>query len=82
MTYRKNFWDIKIRGVQKDSIRFSIRYWPPSNVEYSTSEEGCFGCRIFDIRSAPLRMSDFRHSIGRPSNFEYSTSEVRPSNVE
>ena len=26
------------RGVQEDSIRFSIRYWPSSNVEYSISE--------------------------------------------
>ena len=41
-----------------------------------------FECRIFYIRSALLRMSDFRHSIDRPSNVEYSTSEVRPSNFE
>ena len=33
-------------------------------------------CRIFDIRSALLRMSDFRHSISRSSNVEYSTSEA------
>ena len=59
-----------------------------SNVEYSTFEAPFFGsdffdsigriveCRIFDIRSALLRMSDFRHSISRSSNFEYSTSEA------
>ena len=39
-------------------------------------------CRIFDIQIALFRMSDFRHSISRPSNVENPTSEVRPSNVE
>ena len=35
-----------------------------------------YECRIFDIRSALLRMSDFGHSISSPSNVEYSTSEA------
>ena len=35
-TIFNEFSRFMIRGVQKDSIRFSIRYWPPSNVEYST----------------------------------------------
>ena len=52
----------RTRGVQKDSIFDPIL----ASVE----------CRIFDIRSALLHMSDFRHSISRPSNFEYSTSET------
>ena len=55
---------------------FSIRSAAQSIVEYSTFETPFFGCRIFDIRSALLRMSDFRHSIGRPSNVEYSTFEA------
>ena len=33
-----------------------------SNVENPTSEEGRFGCRIFDIRRRVLRMSNIRHS--------------------
>ena len=33
-------------------------------------------CRIFDIRSPLLGMSDFRHSISRPSNIQHSK---RPS---
>ena len=33
-------------------------------------------CQIFDIRSTLLRMSDFRHSISRSPNVEYSTSEA------
>ena len=37
------------------------------NIEYSTFDQPSVECRIFDIRSACLRMSDFRHSIGRPS---------------
>ena len=49
-----------------------------------------FGCRIFDIRLMAdrmskiwhsieaLRMSDFRHSIGRASDVEYSTFDWWP----
>ena len=44
----------RYRGVQKDSISDPIL----ASVEY----------QIFDFRNALLRMSDFRHSIGRPSN--------------
>ena len=47
----------RTRGVQKHSIRFPNRYWPPSNVEYLISETRFFGSRIFDIRSAVRRMS-------------------------
>ena len=80
-SYYLNTWN---RGMQKDSIRFSIRYWPPSNVEYSTPEEGCFGCRIFDIRLCGrsnrknpirrrvLRMSNIRHSTLRPIELKKS----------
>ena len=50
------FHYIIIRGVQKDWIFDPIL----ASVE----------CRIFDIRSVLLRMSDFRHSISRPSNVE------------
>ena len=51
-------------------IRFSIRYWPPSNVEYSTSKTPFFGYRIFDIRSAVRRKSNIRHPkcVRRMSN--------------
>ena len=37
---------VKTRGVQKDSIRFSTRYWP--SVE----------CQIFDIRRSVFRTYD------------------------
>ena len=40
---------VGLGGVQKDSIRFPIRYWPPSNVEYSTSEEARFGFPIHAV---------------------------------
>ena len=66
----------RIRGVQKDSIRFSIRYWPPSNVEYSTFEAPFFGCQIFDIRLAVRRMSNIRHPKHPSSDVEYWTSEA------
>ena len=44
---RSSVCDCQVEVCKK--IRFPIRYWPLSNVEYSTSKEGCFGCRIFDI---------------------------------
>ena len=55
-----------------------------------TSEEGCFGFRIFDIRlhgrsnrknpirRRVLRMSNIRHSTSGWLNFEYSTFDRRP----
>ena len=49
----------KIRGVQKDSIFDPIL----ASVE----------CRLFDTPSASDSMSSIRHSIGHPSNVEYST---------
>ena len=55
---------VPIRGVRKDSIRLSIRYWPPSNVE----------CRKPDIRRSVLRMSNIRNSTDGWSNVEYSTA--------
>ena len=68
-------------------IRFSIRYWPPSNIRHpkrassdvglSTFNRPSVECRVFDIQSALLRMSGFRHSIGRLSNVGYSTSKAR-----
>ena len=74
--------------AESDGTVSHKKYWPPSNVEYSTFEAPLFGsdffdligliveCRIFDIRSTLLRMSNFRHSISRPLNVEYSTSKT------
>ena len=46
-----------------------------SNAENPTSEEGCFGCRIFDIRRTADRMLKIRHPKKGASDVEYSTSE-------
>ena len=61
--YKSDTDAVTTRGVRKDSI--------------SDSKLASVVCRIFDIRNALLQMSDFRHSIGRPSNIEYLTSEAR-----
>ena len=53
------FYDILTRGVQKDSIRFPIRDWPPSNVEYSTFDQPSVECGIINIRSTSDLMTDF-----------------------
>ena len=53
-----------------------------SNVECSTSEEGCFGCRIFDIRRTTNRMSKIRHPKNGASDVEYPTFDYEADRVE
>ena len=52
------------------------------NVEYSTYEEGCLGCRIFDIRRTANRMSKIRHPKKGVSDVEYSTEANIGSKIE
>ena len=53
-----------------------------SDVDYSTSEEGRFGRRIFVIRRRVLWMSTIRHSTGGWSNVKYSTFDGGQYRIE
>ena len=53
-----------------------------SNVENLTSEEGRFGCRIFDGRPIECRKSDIRRRVFRMSNIRHSTEANIGSKIE
>ena len=52
------------------------------NVENPTSEEGRFGCRIFDIRRTADRLSKIRHPKKGASDVEYSTFDYAADRIE
>ena len=53
-----------------------------SNVENPISEEGRFGCRIFDIRRMAKRMSKIRHPKKGASDVKYSTFDGGQYRIE
>ena len=48
------------KGVS--DVEYSTFDYTADRIEKIRSEEGCFGCRIFDIQRAADRMSNIRHS--------------------
>ena len=66
----------EIIGAYRTCSTPALTNFPRVGSDFFDSIGRIVECRILDIRSALLRMSDFRHSISRPSNVEYSTFET------
>ena len=63
-------------------VEYSTFDYEADRIEKIRSEEGCFECRIFDIRRADDRMSNILHPKHPSSDVEYSTLDGGQYRIE